>query len=478
MQGEWVRSCVHCQKNVHDLSQLTYRDLERMIREQGSLCVRYRKPSRMDAAAPGMEDAILKAPSKWRWWRRGGIATMGICLMALTVGTGTKQERLFGMFVSDVGILANYTKADVRFKVSGLPTQKINVDPLGRFEVIAPSKGRYQLDVSLEHFETKRIKGEIGVDRTLEVPLDGGYHGLGVMRIIPPMEEYVRRHSERKDDDWGSLKIAGSVLPVHVGVVKHDLDLIRRHLSFGFPVDLSGLYGETPLMRAVKHLDTVQLLLEHGANPNHASSFGVPVLSYAVLEDNREVVSLLLDRGADPNKRDDQGRTPTLLAAMSGRAELLELMLKTGGDPDTVDDQGQTLLHYAAMSNSNGARNMLRYAIELSSDLDVVDEWGETPLMKAAVLGNDVIILREAGAGLDYRNIFGQDALSLAVISKNMSAYQFLEDEGMDLNRTDTRGHTPIDHIVDIRKREHWLRNSDIQKKERWLRSSGEPPKQ
>ncbi|KAF4799095.1 Ankyrin repeat domain-containing protein 54 [Turdus rufiventris] len=78
-------------------------------------------------------------------------------------------------------------------------------------------------------------------------------------------------------------------------------------------------------------LDTVQQLLEDGADPCAADDKGRTALHFASCNGNDHIVQLLLDHGADPNQRDGLGNTP----------------LHLGARVDALDRAGRTPLHLA-----------------------------------------------------------------------------------------------------------------------------------
>ena len=63
--------------------------------------------------------------------------------------------------------------------------------------------------------------------------------------------------------------------------------------------------GRFPLHWAAlkRHSKIVELLLQHGANPNARTSSGRPALQEACMGDDPESVKVLLDNGADVNAR-------------------------------------------------------------------------------------------------------------------------------------------------------------------------------
>ena len=72
----------------------------------------------------------------------------------------------------------------------------------------------------------------------------------------------------------------------------------------------------------------VELLLEHGADPDSApgeNPLGITALHIAINSDNREIVRLLLDHGADPLQK-HQGWTALEVASRSGDEEMARML--------------------------------------------------------------------------------------------------------------------------------------------------------
>ena len=60
-------------------------------------------------------------------------------------------------------------------------------------------------------------------------------------------------------------------------------------------------------MYAARRLDTVELLLDRGADPNHADRFGDTPLIVACAKGYDGLAGLLLKRGANPALRNQEG---------------------------------------------------------------------------------------------------------------------------------------------------------------------------
>ncbi|MCE7885119.1 MAG: ankyrin repeat domain-containing protein [Actinobacteria bacterium ATB1] len=77
-----------------------------------------------------------------------------------------------------------------------------------------------------------------------------------------------------------------------------------------------GDLSEDRLVEAVKSGSAydVEVLLDHGADPDSRDADGKPVLWWAVRQGNEETVAVLLDHGAEPSLAERGGDTPLSLA--------------------------------------------------------------------------------------------------------------------------------------------------------------------
>ena len=105
--------------------------------------------------------------------------------------------------------------------------------------------------------------------------------------------------------------------------------------------------------------EVVEKLLNAGANPNAANSYGYVALHVAAWAGHTAIVEALLNAGADPNVVPSEaldsewtlkycaGMTPLHFAAHGGRAEIIDALLAAGADANAADGTGIAPLHWA-----------------------------------------------------------------------------------------------------------------------------------
>lgn len=89
------------------------------------------------------------------------------------------------------------------------------------------------------------------------------------------------------------------------------------------------------------------LLMQHAGKKsiNTLDERGCSCLHTAVMNGDDETVQTLLEYGADPNIRDQDGVTPMILCkSMNGIPEISEMLLKAGANPMLVDKHGKNYL--------------------------------------------------------------------------------------------------------------------------------------
>ncbi|MCQ2610452.1 MAG: ankyrin repeat domain-containing protein [Treponema sp.] len=132
--------------------------------------------------------------------------------------------------------------------------------------------------------------------------------------------------------------------PVHIAVAnKVKPSMLSGLIEKGYPFDTRNSNGYTPLAQAVttNQLDTVNILLEKGANPFcEINTRQDNVLSLAFTTKNSEILSYIVKYSG--NKTDIKGNTVLHYAAKYGDAKTVERLLSYGMDKAVKNYTGET----------------------------------------------------------------------------------------------------------------------------------------
>ena len=175
---------------------------------------------------------------------------------------------------------------------------------------------------------------------------------------------------------------------------------------------------------ASEHLETVDVLLKHGAELNFRDKKGNSALFYSVLCGKTETVKHLLNRvsrrySLNVNSLNNEGFSALFAAVAVGNVELASLLLSHGANTNvkSVRD-GTTPLHLAA---SMGSLEMLSLLLSHGAFLNSRDHEGETPIFHSVRNSHfqAVHLLVQRGAEVTCTNIDKENLLHFACASAN-----------------------------------------------------------
>ena len=182
------------------------------------------------------------------------------------------------------------------------------------------------------------------------------------------------------------------------------------------PATAMDMYHPSALYEAIgqNHLETVQLLLEHGALPDSESlglalrdsSPGIAIAKLVikhVAEDvatgvealyqastgNPEIVECLLDMGANPNQTPSwSDSTPLMAAARWGHNDIAKLLLERGASVDSPWEIRAAVLGSAMGRRNDTSHALLAFLSEEAGDVDAQNTAWESLLLETPRVGD------------------------------------------------------------------------------------------
>lgn len=156
----------------------------------------------------------------------------------------------------------------------------------------------------------------------------------------------------------GAETLQTSALLLHLAAMGGHNDVVNLLLAHN--VDARAVDGG--IFVSCKDVRILQVLVNHGADVNHAGRNGVTPLAFAVRADKGNRVALvrwLLAQGARVNEPDAKGQTALHVAAASGHAGVIQLLLDHTGDVTMKDIQGRTPRSIALEKGKTDAAKLL-----------------------------------------------------------------------------------------------------------------------
>jgi hypothetical protein len=193
--------------------------------------------------------------------------------------------------------------------------------------------------------------------------------------------------------------------------------------------------GLTTLHKIILGLHGANLLTEIATNKdalNSTDNEGRTPLSWAAQRGDLETLSVLLAHGADPHLSNRGRTTPLHYAVQAGNSCCIVPLLNAGADPNAQDHRQHTPLHLACIVTDS-----LRYIRPLvlnGADVNAMTDYDYSPLIIAAYKNHDVTVryLLDKGANMNTHGQYGKTALIFAIEYNAHDVLRLLLESGAD----------------------------------------------
>lgn len=205
-------------------------------------------------------------------------------------------------------------------------------------------------------------------------------------------------------------------------------------LAKGFDINTMNENGENAVNVAIAsgNFNVLKYLIDKGANLNSTSDTGIPPLSQAIIEYNKQAIDILLN-----SKKVDMyyvwgemwNGSPLYIACSKANVYALEKMVEHGADLnyDFSEYNAVPLVHYALsykqFIKNEDYRELIAFLILNKADINAKNNQGQTPLMVALKNGDiDAFnALTAGGADVTIKDNNGKTALFYAESLKGSS---------------------------------------------------------
>lgn len=218
-------------------------------------------------------------------------------------------------------------------------------------------------------------------------------------------------------------------------------------LKYGAPAEELEEFDGDPVFLSFGNPDMLAVLFSSGFDPDRVDADGVPLIHYAVAQNNAEILDLLLINGAKVNARDSLFRTPLMRAVEEGNVAMTELLLSNGADVNAFDKRGDTALHRAVRRKN---LKLTAFLLEQRADPAIFNFIHMTALHLAALDGQDELVQLFTGQPelVDLWEDDGRAPLDYALKSHKYDTAMLLIEAGADVNRSLESGETLLHELI------------------------------
>ena len=312
-------------------------------------------------------------------------------------------------------------------------------------------KSRQKLNLNAHSRKTLTLEGEPRtgspwIVRWSCVCQDNGMTALH-LAVVARSSDCVRlllTKGAKPDVMAGEIRDGLPKTPLDYACLLGEVHIMCLLLDHGAEVNHCPLGGQAPIhyvlthCRYCDHMESVQLLLERGADPNIRAKGDVSFLAHLSLTNHELGISNYynLGRGYITGSSNRNGDVPLHYAALQGQWKTVELLLKSGADAKQLGGMNWTTLHCAAVGGSVEAVSLL---INENAPLSTVDDDGNTPLHLSVMEHHYgcARLLLEHGADPNVSGFDGYPSPLMLVLKSTAAPVNFVKllvSEGADVN--------------------------------------------
>jgi ankyrin repeat protein len=245
---------------------------------------------------------------------------------------------------------------------------------------------------------------------------------------------------------------------LHWLVRTDDLESVQQLLNAGANANAASRYDVRPLYLAATNGSEamIRLLVSAGADPNAVDAMGENMLMAAVSSGDRAAVAALIEFGADVNARDSHyAQTALMVAARAGFTGIAQTLINAGAEVDAqtrIAEEPKWILPNSRPGFSFGI-GIIRGGLPADRGMRPFRPGGMTALLYAARHGHTTTaeLLLDSGADINASEANQITPLLMAISNNQMTLATLLIERGAALDTPDWYGRTPLWSAVNVR---------------------------
>ena len=201
---------------------------------------------------------------------------------------------------------------------------------------------------------------------------EGGYHLMAAVRRndLSAVENYLKDPEVIKKELNAKCPPYTRCKPITFAAENGNLAILKMLLDAGADPDGATSYGDTPLIIALMNnqIEVVDILLEYKADVNKTNQFGASPLMGGVWNGDKKLVEKFIANGADVNQtfpfmnptteQLQENTSPLSLAVQMDKAEIAEILMQNKASQTIRDSLGKTVADYAKESKNSKIRKL------------------------------------------------------------------------------------------------------------------------